>query len=197
MKILMILAVAYGLFWFVFLRESEVNLPPGVMVEKAPQQEILHKQKSFEYNDYHITPLANFQIKAKILSKMSYRFGREADLSPIDLALGWGSMSDERVLERIDISQSNRYFYWRTDDFPIPRKKIETQASNMHLIPADETIEKAIKQARKGEIVSFSGYLVRVDAEDGWHWVSSLSRSDTGGGACELIWVESFRVETP
>jgi hypothetical protein len=106
-------------------------------------------------------------------------------------------MSDESVLERIDISQSNRYFHWRTDNFPIPRKEIETQASNMHLIPSNETIEKAIKQARKGEIVSFSGYLVRVDAEDGWHWVSSLSRSDTGGGACELIWVESFQIEMP
>ncbi|MCG8489325.1 MAG: hypothetical protein MI756_17800 [Chromatiales bacterium] len=192
----MILAAAYGIFWFFFLREAEVTLSPGVMAAAEPQQELLDDTKSFDYKGYRITPLANFSIKAKILSKMTYRFGREADLSPIDLALGWGNMSDESVLETIRISQSNRFFHWRADELPIPRKEIETHASNMHLIPFDETTEAAIKRARKGEIISFSGYLVRVDGEDGWHWTSSLSRSDTGGGACELVWVKEFQVET-
>ena len=196
MKKLMILAAAYGIFWFFFLREAEVTLSPGVMAAAEPQQELLDDTKSFDYKGYRITPLANFSIKAKILSKMTYRFGREADLSPIDLALGWGNMSDESVLEAIRISQSNRFFHWRADELPIPRKEIETHASNMHLIPFDKTTEAAIKRARKGEIISFSGYLVRVDGEDGWHWTSSLSRSDTGGGACELVWVKEFQVET-
>ncbi|MEW8627492.1 MAG: hypothetical protein AB2551_17225 [Candidatus Thiodiazotropha sp.] len=197
MKKLMILAAAYGIFWFFFLREAEVTLSPGVMAAAEPQQEILDDTKSFDYKGYRITPLANFSIKAKILSKMTYRFGREADLSPVDLALGWGNMSDESVLETIRISQSNRFFHWRADELPIPRKEIETHASNMHLIPFDETTEAAIQRARKGEIISFSGYLVRVDGEDGWHWTSSLSRSDTGEGACELVWVKEFQVETP
>ncbi|MET0029558.1 MAG: hypothetical protein ABW101_18155, partial [Candidatus Thiodiazotropha sp.] len=139
--------------------------------------------------------LARFDIKAKILSKKYYSLGRESDLAPIDLALGWGNMSDEKVLQTIRISQSNRYFHWRVDEFPIPRKEIETHASNMHIIPADTATESAIRDARKGEIVQFSGYLVKVDTQDGWHWSSSLSRSDTGNGACELVWVENFQVE--
>jgi hypothetical protein len=30
---------------------------------------------------------------------------------------------------------------------------------------------------------------VRLDGEDGSHWQSSLTREDSGGGACELLWV--------
>jgi hypothetical protein len=43
---------------------------------------------------------------------------------------------------------------------------------------------------KRGEIVHMEGYLVRVDGPDGFQWASSLSRSDTGNGACELFWVE-------
>jgi hypothetical protein len=35
------------------------------------------------------------------------------------------------------------------------------------------------------------GYLVEARGADGWRWRSSLTREDTGAGACELIWVES------
>jgi hypothetical protein len=197
MKKLIFATALYGVVWFFFIREGEVTLRPGVMVNEEPRQEILRDAEPFQHKGFRITPLARFDIKAKILSKESYSLGRESDLSPIDLALGWGNMSDESVLETIRISQSNRYFYWHVDEFPIPRKEIETHASNMHIIPADDRTESALKRARKGEIVHFSGYLVKVDTQDGWHWSSSLSRSDTGNGACELVWVEAFQVEPP
>ena len=33
-----------------------------------------------------------------------------------------------------------------------------------------------------------------LEAADGWHWVSSLTREDVRGSACEVIWVEAFSV---
>ncbi|MET0068324.1 MAG: hypothetical protein ABW076_18420 [Candidatus Thiodiazotropha sp.] len=195
MKKILIAIAVYGIYWMIFVHEGEVTLRPGVMVDEEPQQELLHDADSFDHKGFRITPLARFDIRAKILSKKYYSMGRESDLSPIDLALGWGQMSDETVLKTIRISQSNRFFHWGVDEFPIPRKEIETHASNMHIIPADYPTEAALKRARKGEIVRFSGYLVKVDTQDGWHWSSSLSRSDTGNGACELVWVEAFQVE--
>jgi len=36
--------------------------------------------------------------------------------------------------------------------------------------------------------------LVEVKAQDGWTWRSSLSREDTGNGACELMLVEEVRL---
>jgi hypothetical protein len=45
-----------------------------------------------------------------------------------------------------------------------------------------------------GQIVHLEGDLVRADGKDGWHWVSSLSRTDTGDGSCEVVWVEHAEV---
>jgi len=66
----------------------------------------------------------------------------------------------------------------------------------MHLIPKNESVQYDLDNVRQGDIVSLSGYLVRVDASDGWHWVSSQTRGDTGAGACELIFVESLDIRS-
>lgn len=165
----------------------------GVIASQQPTQ-ISTGGVNFNLNGYTITPLESFQIEARVLAAEQYSLGREADLSPVDLALGWGAMSDEAILKDIKISQSNRFYYWRVDEFPIPRREIETQSANMHMIPADPQIEKTLKSIRPGQIVKLSGELVQVNASDGWHWKSSLTREDTGAGACEIIYVKSLTV---
>lgn len=55
-------------------------------------------------------------------------------------------------------------------------------------------MEDLIDQAKQGQIVELSGYLIRADADDGWYWQSSLTRNNTGAHACEVIYVESFQV---
>ena len=145
--------------WFFFAKESVVTLGPGVLASDPPKQTDIASAQSFAFKDFEVTALAKFQIKAKVLSKENYRWGREADLSPVDLALGWGTMSDESVLDAIEISQSNRWYTWWTDDFPIPRRDIETQSANMHLIPANSDIESLINKARRGDIIEISGYV--------------------------------------
>jgi hypothetical protein len=145
-------------------------------------------------NNYRITPLQDFSIDARVLSATHYIFGREAELSPVDLALGWGRMSDESVLKKISISQSGRFYFWHVDAFPIPRREIETHSANMHMIPENSEIESTLLSIRQGQVVHISGYLVEAKASDGWHWRSSLTRNDTGDGACEVVYVKSVYV---
>lgn len=149
-------------------------------------------QGSFSHHDYTLTPLADFSIEARVLAKESYTFDRGAKLSPIDLALGWGPMSDSGVLSQIRISQSNRFYYWHVDQFPIPRQAIETHSANMHMIPADDAIEAQLKDVHVGQLVKIEGYLVQANAKDGFYWKSSLTRQDTGAGACELVFVKKL-----
>lgn len=171
-----------------------VSYSPGVAVADEPAQSAVGDSAAFEHKGYRVTPLAQFSLEARVLSREDYRMGREADLVPTDFALGWGRMSDKAVLEKVDIRQSGRFYYWHVSEFPIPRRELETSSANMHLIPSSDRIESELEKVRVGQVLRFSGHLVRVDAADGWRWISSLTREDTGAGACELVWVEEVSV---
>lgn len=181
---------------FSLLQPDSVETGPGMKAVSVPEQKAAQTDNETlaRIDEYRLTALASFSIQAKILGKKRYYLGRESDLSPIDLALGWGSMSDERVTSQINISQRNRWYYWQTDNFPIPRREIETSSANMHMIPANDTVRDQLLSLSEGQIIELTGYLVRADAPDGWRWISSTTRTDTGNGACELVYVERMRV---
>ena len=171
-----------------------VSTPPGVLAPDDPAQTACDPQ-TWEVNGYKVSALASFSMKARVLSTDRYRFDRESDLVPEDVAFGWGQMSDKRVLDQLDIGQSGRWYHWSCKDFPISRGNIETHSANMHLIPADADVRGGILHLRPGQVVSLEGFLVRADSPNGWHWISSLTRDDTGAGACELVYVEQLAVE--
>ena len=179
-----------------WLRHRPIHPPPGVLVADDPVQATLDDAKPFEIDDgrYRIQPLASFDITARVLSVENYHLDRMAPLVPTDLALGWGPMSDSAVLADIDIDQGDRFYFWHVDHFPIERRDIEIHSANMHLIPADAHVRREISQVRIGQVVHFAGDLVEVKAQDGWTLRSSLTREDTGPGACEVVWVTDFEL---
>jgi hypothetical protein len=198
MKNKLVILLIFIIFWIIFMNQEEASYGPGIYAPDIPTQNNIAANTSFSFNGYTVRMLADFEIKAKVLAREDYRFGRESELSPIDLALGWGRMSDESVISQLDITQSGRWYRWNTkkNEFPIPRSEIIVSSANMHMIPKDASVKYELDRVVKGDIIRLSGYLVRVDSQDGWHWQSSLSRNDSGAGACELIFVNSFEIET-
>lgn len=137
-----------------------------------------------------LQPLAGFSVEARVLGREDYRVGREADFSPTDLVLGWGRMAEDAVLAALDISQSSRWYRYRWYGAPpIPPDEIARSSANMHMIPANAAVATALGRIGRDDRVRIDGWLVRVDAPDGWRWHSSLSREDSGDGACELVYV--------
>ena len=113
-----------------------------------------------------------------------------ADLVPEDLALGWGPMSDNRILKTMDIAQSARFLTWHVrPDTPVSRDTIITHSANTHVIPADRSIQKQLAGVRVGEVVRLTGTLVDATRDDGAQIRTSLTRTDTGAGACEVMLV--------
>lgn len=169
-------------------------LPPRVDAFDPPRQTPAPSTlPPFRLEAATLTPLAGFSIDAKVLSRKDYRSGREAELSPTDLALGWGRMRDPRVLDRLRITQSGRWFHYRySGEPPIPPAEIVRSAANMHMIPSSDSIADALDSVRPGERVRIDGWLVEAEAKDGWLWRSSTSRDDSGNGACEVVYVCSI-----
>lgn len=169
--------------------------PAGTEVApEDPAQLMLKDTSPFQHNGYTIHPQASFAVTARVLSAERYWLGSSADLAPVDLALGWGPMSDTGVLNHLDIRQSNRFYFWRgkkSSPLPIGHQEVVRHSANMHLIPADHLVRKQLLALQKDQIVTLRGQLVNVRRPDGWRWNSSITREDSGAGACELIWVES------
>lgn len=145
--------------------------------------------------NHRLQALQPFQLEeALVLGRKDYRFDRGAQVSPTDLALGWGPMADPGISRQIEFRQSNRWYYWRADVLPLPRREIERHSANMHMIPASASVAATLDSLQEGARIRLSGQLVRVEGDDDFRWVSSLSREDTGNGACELVWVEELAV---
>jgi hypothetical protein len=88
-----------------------------------------------------------------------------------------------------------RFFYWKPKDFATLSLAPETliaHGAQMHLIPATKDLDRRIRRLRPGQIATLGGFLVDVRGPRGFTWNTSLTRNDTGDGACEIVWVETL-----
>ena len=192
--VVLLLVLWGGASWW---RHHPLHPPPGVIAPDEPEQDNIEDGAKLHHGDVTLTTRARFILTARVLSRADYSWGADAKLIPEDLALGWGRMSDSTVLASIDISQSDRFYYWHVKQFPIPRREIETSSANMHMIPADAGVLRELKEVCVGELVHIEGFLVDASRPGGWHWNTSMTREDVGAGACELVYVESLQQATP
>jgi hypothetical protein len=167
-----------------------VSVPDGVLVSSEPLQALVANGEKIQRGRWTLTVRATYRITARVLGRETYNFDPLSDLIPQDIALGWGPMSDSRVLRSMEMSQENRFFNWRTSAKTVVTMPIIiTHAANTHVIPANSGIARQLLRLRPGEVVTLTGELVDAKRDDG-RWVNtSLTREDTGAGACEVMWV--------
>ena len=177
---------------FLWWSHRSIGREAGVLAPNVPQQSRLAGVKPILFEDYTLIPIAGFDIEARVLGVKRYRHDREAELAPYDLALGWGRMSDSRILDEFKIRQFGRFYYWSTRSCPIPREEIIASSANMHIIPADDAVLHKLQRLRNGHVVKLRGSLVSVRGDDGFIWLSSTTREDSGDGACEVVWVDEI-----
>lgn len=166
---------------------------PGQLASAAPTQQAL-ASRTLEIEQHQLHIRAEFNVSAKVLSKRRYRWDRLTPLVPWDFALGWGELSDETVLKRTSVSQGDRFMFWHLQDSGLNLKMVETSSANMHLIPANETILQLMQSIPVGAIIRLRGKLVDLQLANGAIVPTSLTRQDTGAGACEIVYVESIQV---
>jgi hypothetical protein len=176
------------------LVEAPVGFAAGVSMERPPLQQDLDGRPVIRVGDYALTPVADFQLEARVLGRRDYRRDAGARLAPIDLALGWGAMARPEIIDQVDIRQRGRFYFWRVESYPVERDEIIRSSANMHLIPASPAVFAELQRAERNRQIRLRGYLVNIDRADGWRWRSSMTRTDSGDGACELILVTRVEV---
>lgn len=202
----------YKAFWFfcaisfLYFLFSVFNRPTGIAVHEAFSAENDPVQGEVDPGEkkpmvversgmrWQITPQASYQIAARVLHMETYHTGWQSSFSPVDLALGWGKLADPHVDKWIDWSQNTRwYFYHWSEGSPYTNDYILRHSANVHIVPADDNLKRAVLKLSRNNIVLLEGNLINIDTTKGseshW-WHSSLSREDTGDGSCELMWVK-------
>lgn len=188
------LPLALAVIAYMWVSDHRPVAPPAGPVPGDLRQQPT-TNATFRFKDHELEPLADFAITARVLSREDYRFDRAAVLSPVDLALGWGPMAEDAVLRRLTISQGARWYHYRwSGEPPIPAHEIVRHSANLHLIPADDAVAATLARVRPGHVVEISGRLVEARGADGFRWRSSLTREDSGDGACEVVYVERIRL---
>lgn len=170
-------------------------------LQRGPVQKIINEknQETIDFKGVKITKLATYDITGLVLGMEYYYFGGGANsISPEDLVLCWGPVATAKYKNDISISIGGND---RFTNFTIGGNLLKDYGndatnyiSNNHIIPMNNQQKNVLKKVRKGDVVQILGYLVYCEG-DGWTWgPSSMTRTDTGNGACEIILAESIYI---
>ena len=154
---------------------------------------------------WRMTPRAEYRVAARVLNSRRYH-DWQARFTPVDLALGWGKVSESRADRWVEWRQSDRWYYYRLRRSPLlggvltslSPEYVREHSANVHVVPATAKVESALKTVERNSLVLMEGKLVDVEAEkDGaiQRFSTSLSRSDGGDGSCEIMYVERLVTE--
>lgn len=194
MKILIVIAILAYFAWSYFKPAEVVHLKPGVEAYSEPTQYTVAYAEPFTYKEHTLTPVAEFEIQAKVLRQEPYYLDRASDISPVDFVLGWRSMSDQEIVDQFEFRQNLRWYSWHSETARMRNYEIIGQTANTHLIPANDEVREKIKQVKTGDIIHLVGQLVNVQGQDGWFWKTSISRHDKGDYSSEIIWVQDLDI---
>jgi len=182
--------VVWGAYnWYI---GRPVHTLDGILVPGEPlQADVAASTAAFRYGRWALTPRASYRITARILGVERYHFDQLSGLIPEDLALGWGPMSDNRILDRMEIHQSDRFYFWRASrELSLGRDVIISHSANTHVIPGNATLGRQLSSLRPGQVVRLTSLLVNARRDDGAWIDTSMVRTDTGAGACEVMLVQ-------
>lgn len=170
--------------------EGKISDPVQVDFKKA--KPIKHEGKK---GPVEIYPRAKYEITAMVKSKKRY-VDYASRISKYDLVMGWGEVNQKEIDENVKYSQVGRWYRCdKTDMILTTYEYLGKHTANVHIIHKDKTVLKEIKKVKEGDLIKMKGLLVDVDFnEPGVSlWSTSLTRDDTGGGACEIMYVEEVK----
>ena len=204
--IILMLLLGASLLWTVSLMRNPTaaagNADVPLQPSGTPSQTALNLTQSPPithrswFTTWSATPRAGYRIDARVLRTRRYYLDLYAHFSPVDFALAWGPMGNPEVDAWVTWDQHDRWYYYRVpEEAPFDLREIRDHSANVHIIPANPALESALRNVEAGDVIRLEGYLVDVEVNVlGFQFetTTSLSREDSGAGACEVLLVEKL-----
>jgi len=151
---------------------------------------------------YRIDPEYDYDLVGMIVSFRHHdensRMHRLADdhLNMLDVCVVWGNNTSGAQLDKIDFWNGIFTCNVKTRDQAAWESFDMYQLSNNHLISDDDFIRNQVRKVKVGDQVRIQGVLASYESPGGRRGTST-TRTDTGDGACETIYVDRFEILRP
>ncbi len=182
------------------------DVPAGVEVVPPVQHEprqLPTERKAFTARwsgvDYRVEPQFEYDLYGLVVSyrhhKDSSRMHRRANdhLNMADLCVLWGDNAQSEYLPELEFWNGVFTCNVKTSSSAAWASFQMNGMSNNHLISDDPRIREAVTDVRIGDQVHVRGLLASYGS-GGSKRGTSTTREDTGDGACETIYVETFEI---
>lgn len=153
---------------------------------------------SYRGRPYNVKPLAAYDLAGLVVSHndiggLADIYHTKDSLDTKDVCVIWGDNVATEDFHRVKFWNGPWTCHWR---YPDGVRTAASQVSNNHLITQSDSIRQAIARVRVGDQIRVRGRLVAYqDAAHAEFWrTSSLTRGDTGNGACEVVFVENLEI---
>jgi hypothetical protein len=154
---------------------------------------------------YTIQPLFRYELQGLVVSESESRHwlnishARWNDsLNVKDLCLIWGRNVTSGIYQKMDFWSGDFTCFceFKVNSGPEDWTQFrEDQISNNHLLPATPALRRRMLQVRRGDQIRLTGFLAEYQHSNGaFHRGTSITRDDTGNGACETILVTDFEM---
>lgn len=155
---------------------------------------------AFNEVHYRVEPEYEYDITGMIVSYRHHdsnsRMHRLANdhLNMLDVCVVWGENTSTAQLDKLQFWNGIFTCNVKTRD-PVAWDSFDmNQLSNNHLISSDEGIRKRVRDIEIGDQIRVRGYLAGYSSAGVGKRGTSTTRTDTGDGACETIYVERFDI---
>jgi len=174
--------------------QRPVKHGPGVIAPDSPSVVQVVRHNGIEMQHYTLKPSYKIEATSRVLSQRTYWFDDKNQLAPFDFVLGWGDMSDERILSQVQTPINERDFKVEVIRPPLTLNEIRQQVLFMHAVPANEEIKNKLAKVREGHLVSISGYIVDISDRADLFWKSSFSKQSKRLDHNQIVYVEQIHV---
>ncbi len=204
---LLISIIVFGISFFQKEKLPDKSEILESLYQNPIQTETFKKPFNIEREEktYKITPLYDYELYGLIVSYhhssdfFDY-YHKEWDdyLNEKDICVIWGDNIKTNVYSSMKFKNGSFTCYSKFKTGT--KREVWSQfrndnISNNHLLSnIDEEINKIVMKAKKGDQIYLKGYLAKYASEDGFERGSSISRKDTGNGACETIYLTDFKI---
>jgi hypothetical protein len=153
--------------------------------------------------NYKVQPLYAYDLVGLVVSKHDAHtwwdyIHREANdsLNIVDLCVVWGNNVRNGGYADIAFSSGQFTCNFSTNSNEAYAAFDQTAVSNNHLLTDDPQLARVMLSVREGDQIHFRGYLSEYSHNHGFAFKrgTSITRTDSGNGACETVYVEQFDI---